>query len=88
MLQSSFLHVLYGLVPPTFGALIRQDWALTWVAGAPNGQERDVIKINGQFPGPPLICDEDDDIEVTVHNHMPFNTSVHWHGMMYVCQSF
>lgn len=46
-----------------------------------------MIKVNGQFPGPPLICDEDDDVEITVHNHMPFNNSVHWHGMMYVYES-
>lgn len=46
-----------------------------------------MIKINGGFPGPALTCDEDDDIEITVYNQMPFNTSVHWHGLEYVSSS-
>lgn len=70
------------LLPFAAGALFQRDWIVTWEVGAPNGQERQMIKINGQFPGPPIICDEDDDIEITVHNKMPFNTTVHWHGMM------
>lgn len=63
------------------GALFKQDWVITWELGAPNGQEREMIKINGQFPGPTILCDEDDDIEISVHNKMPFNTTVHWHGL-------
>ncbi|CAG1965547.1 unnamed protein product [Fusarium graminearum] len=62
-------------------ALVKKDWTITWEPGAPNGQERNMIKINNQFPGPTILCDEDDDIEVTVHNKMPFNTTVHWHGL-------
>jgi FtsP/CotA-like multicopper oxidase with cupredoxin domain len=62
-------------------ALVKKDWTITWEPGAPNGQERNMIKINGQFPGPTILCDEEDDIEVTVHNKMPFNTTVHWHGL-------
>ncbi|KAK5988365.1 Multicopper oxidase GIP1 [Cladobotryum mycophilum] len=66
----------------TFAALVKHDWVLTWEVGAPNGQEREMIMINGHFPGPELIANEDDDIEIIVHNRMPFNTSIHWHGMM------
>ncbi|KAL2132532.1 hypothetical protein VTI74DRAFT_3692 [Chaetomium olivicolor] len=40
-----------------------------------------MIFTNGQFPGPNLIFDEDDDVEVTVYNDMPRNASVHWHGI-------
>ncbi|SLM39593.1 Multicopper oxidase, type 3 [Lasallia pustulata] len=28
-----------------------------------------------------MMLDEDDNVEVTVHNNMPFNTSIHWHGL-------
>ncbi|KAJ0328816.1 hypothetical protein COL5a_004601 [Colletotrichum fioriniae] len=79
-LQSMLLACI--LLPFAAGALFQRDWIVTWEVGAPNGQERQMIKINGQFPGPPIICDEDDDIEITVHNKMPFNTTVHWHGMI------
>jgi FtsP/CotA-like multicopper oxidase with cupredoxin domain len=62
------------------GKVVKHEMTLTWEVGAPNGQAREMVKMNGQFPGPSLIWDEDDDIEVQIH--MPFNTSVHWHGMM------
>lgn len=88
------------------GRVIKHELTLTWEVGAPNGQARELIKMNGQFPGPAYVWDEDDDIEVrlikiptgnapgsrrliqglpaqvTVHNRMPFNTSVHWHGLL------
>ncbi|KAM0543071.1 hypothetical protein ACHAPJ_012520 [Fusarium lateritium] len=75
------LLLVWMFLTSVTGAIVKKDWVITWELGAPNGQERQMIKINGQFPGPALVCDEDDDIEVTVHNRMPFNTTVHWHGL-------
>jgi len=46
---------------------------------------RDVILINGQFPGPLIEANWGDMIEVTVHNNIehPFEgTAVHWHGLL------
>lgn len=37
---------------------------LTWGPGSPNGLGRDMIFVNGQFPGPPMILDEGDDVTV------------------------
>lgn len=37
---------------------------LTWDTGAPNGVEREMIFINGRFPGPPLIMKQGDEITV------------------------
>lgn len=37
---------------------------LTWAPGSPNGLERDMIFVNDQFPGPPMILDEGDDVTV------------------------
>lgn len=54
---------------------------LTWDTKAPDGVERQQALINGQFPGPPLIFDEDDNVEVTVNNFLPYNTTMHWHGI-------
>lgn len=54
---------------------------LTWESGAPDGVAREQFLINGQFPGPPLYMDEGDNIEVTVNNFTPFNTTVHYHGI-------
>jgi FtsP/CotA-like multicopper oxidase with cupredoxin domain len=54
---------------------------LTWGTRAPDGVERQQILVNGQFPGPPLIIDEGDEVEVTVNNFLPFNTTLHYHGI-------
>ena len=61
--------------------LVRQKLELTWAPGAPDGNERMMIFTNGQFPAPPLVFDEDDDVEITVCNNMPANATVHWHGL-------
>ncbi|KAJ5170324.1 uncharacterized protein N7500_003107 [Penicillium coprophilum] len=57
------------------------ELTLTWGTEAPDGVERQQALINGQFPGPPLIFDEGDNVEVTVNNLLPFNTTMHWHGI-------
>jgi len=44
---------------------VKQDLTLTWEQHAPNGQSRYAVKTNGQFPGPSLIFNEDDDVEVS-----------------------
>ena len=54
---------------------------LTWESWAPDGVARKQFLVNGQFPGPPLIMDEGDNIEVTVNNFSPFNTTIHYHGI-------
>ncbi|CAG8925708.1 unnamed protein product [Penicillium salamii] len=54
---------------------------LTWSSRAPDGVERQQILVNGQFPGPPLIFDEGDDVEVTVNNFLQSDTTVHYHGI-------
>ncbi|KAL4905280.1 laccase-1 [Aspergillus multicolor] len=78
--------VLCPLLALNFGLshakLVRETLELTWDYGSPNGgSPREMIFTNGAYPGPDLFWDEDDDIEVTVINNLPFNTTVHWHGI-------
>lgn len=78
--RAALLLALAGCVPAT---VVKEELTLTWEWAAPNGQAREMIMMNGQFPGPTFTWDEDDDVEVVVHNQMPFNTTIHWHGLMY-----
>lgn len=80
LLSASFLLQLLW-VRCSVSKVVQHEFSMTWESGAPNGQSRDMILINGQFPGPALMLDEQDEVEVTVHNRMPFNTTVHWHGL-------
>jgi FtsP/CotA-like multicopper oxidase with cupredoxin domain len=54
---------------------------LTWGKGAPDGHEREMIFINGQYPGPLLDIQQGDWVEIEVTNWLPFNTTIHYHGM-------
>jgi hypothetical protein len=53
--------LLLGL---TAAKLVREEITLTWDLGAPNGETREMIKMNDGFPGPYFVWDEDDEIEV------------------------
>ncbi|KAJ5746443.1 hypothetical protein N7520_011625 [Penicillium odoratum] len=66
-----------GWIPQTK----RFELNATWGSWAADGVKRQQTLINGQFPGPPLILDEGDNVEVTVNNFMPFNTTIHYHGI-------
>ncbi|KAJ5090129.1 CAZyme family AA1 [Penicillium argentinense] len=65
----------------TRAAHLKFELDLTWKKGAPNGVERDMIFVNDAFPGPALIMDEGDEVSIAVTNHLPFNSSVHFHGI-------
>ncbi|KAK8464950.1 hypothetical protein PHAVU_010G115300 [Phaseolus vulgaris] len=42
---------------------------------------KDIVTINGMFPGPVVYAQEDDRIIVKVTNRTPFNVTIHWHGV-------
>ncbi|KAL1329249.1 hypothetical protein HN51_046376 [Arachis hypogaea] len=42
---------------------------------------KDIVTINGKFPGPVVYAQEDDRIIVKVTNKTPFNITIHWHGI-------
>jgi FtsP/CotA-like multicopper oxidase with cupredoxin domain len=91
-----------SLLPLALAKQVQFELNLTWQKGAPNGNVRDMIFMNDQFPGPELRLDQGDDVEVctktglesrfmlnihanqtqvVVNNNMPFNTSIHFHGI-------
>lgn len=70
-----------GLVPLAWAKQVHFDLDLTWQKGAPDGNVRELIFMNEQFPGPELRLEQGDDVEVVVHNNLPVNTSIHFHGI-------
>lgn len=47
----------------------------------PDGVFREMILINGQFPGPMIECNEGDRLVIEVENQSINATSFHWHGI-------
>jgi FtsP/CotA-like multicopper oxidase with cupredoxin domain len=69
------------LVAAVLADTARFDLDLTWEIGAPDGFERWMVFVNKQFPGPTLNIKQGDRVEITVHNHLPFGTTLHSHGI-------
>lgn len=57
------------------------DWIISDAEINPDGVYRQMLVINGQFPGPMVRVNEGDTIKVKVTNNAMNATSVHWHGM-------
>lgn len=48
-------------------------------------QNNVILTVNGEFPGPPIIVNEGDNVEIKVTNRANTNTTIHWYVCMYVC---
>ncbi|XP_010543228.1 PREDICTED: laccase-10 [Tarenaya hassleriana] len=42
---------------------------------------KQIVTVNGKFPGPTIYAREDDTILVNVVNNVKYNVSIHWHGI-------
>ncbi|KAL4622137.1 hypothetical protein ACB092_06G276100 [Castanea dentata] len=42
---------------------------------------KELVTVNGIFPGPVIYAQEDDRIIVKITNETPYNTTIHWHGV-------
>ncbi|KAI9649367.1 hypothetical protein NHQ30_001942 [Ciborinia camelliae] len=68
---------------PNTGRTVNHDWNITRGYIAPDGVNKSVILINGQFPGPLLDASWGDMIRVTVRNNIKDEgTTLHWHGLL------
>ena len=45
------------------------------------GRRVNAVTVNGSSPGPTLKCREGDTVTIALTNHLPVETSIHWHGM-------
>ena len=59
----------------------RYHWTVSDEVVNPDGVYRQMMLINGQFPGPLIECNEGDTLEVEVENQSTNATSFHWHGI-------
>ncbi|OVA01762.1 Multicopper oxidase [Macleaya cordata] len=44
-------------------------------------EKKTLLTVNGEYPGPTIAVQEDDDVEIKVTNHISLNTTIHWHGI-------
>ncbi|KAI9572572.1 multi-copper oxidase laccase-like protein [Boletus coccyginus] len=75
------------LLDPSFGITSTpttryHEWVVEEMSGAPDGFERTVLVVNGQFPGPLIEVNSGDELVVNVFNKMSNGTTIHWHGQL------
>ncbi|ORY65291.1 Cupredoxin [Pseudomassariella vexata] len=71
-----------GQVVGTIAKTVSYDWEITWVNAAPDGFERPVIGINGQWPCPTIEASVGDYIKVNMKNSLGNQTTgLHFHGI-------
>ncbi|OAA53334.1 ferro-O2-oxidoreductase [Cordyceps fumosorosea ARSEF 2679] len=58
------------------------DWTVTSGLRSPDGVEKRVYLVNGEFPGPTIEARSGDRVIVHVRNHLADEgLSIHWHGL-------
>ncbi|KAI9840148.1 MAG: hypothetical protein M1838_004201 [Thelocarpon superellum] len=70
---------------PNTGVIRKYDFTISRGQLAPDGYLKDVVLINGMYPGPLIEANWGDTIQVTVHNNISApqeGTSLHWHGFL------
>lgn len=67
---------LLGVAAIAQAAKLHYSLDLTWGTGSPNGVSREMIFVNGQFPGPAIILDEGDEAIVSLWPYCSIATSI------------
>ncbi|KAK5656371.1 hypothetical protein OQA88_4751 [Cercophora sp. LCS_1] len=70
---------------PKTGIIRTYDFTVSRGVIAPDGYERDVLLVNGAFPGPLIEANWGDTIVVNVHNNITGpeeGAGIHWHGFI------
>ncbi|RUS16125.1 multi-copper oxidase [Endogone sp. FLAS-F59071] len=71
----------YATEPCTASGVRCYDFAVRNVTLAPDGFARQMLTINGQYPGPLIEAYTGDIVRVRVTNELNVPTGLHWHGM-------
>ncbi|PGH05803.1 hypothetical protein GX51_02776 [Blastomyces parvus] len=72
----------FGTEWPETGKVVEYHLEICNTTLAPDGFERMVLAVNGQFPGPTIRANWGDTLRIHVKNNLQDNgTSIHWHGI-------
>lgn len=67
---------------PTTGNTVKYTLTVTNTTLSPQGVPKQMLVVNGQYPGPTITANWGDYLEITVINKLTTNgTSMHWHGL-------
>lgn len=81
----SVFYVLFVVTATVSAADIEQVWTITYREVRPDGVNKTVPVVNGQYPGPILRGRTGQSVRIEVRNQLEKETtSIHWHGLKQV----
>lgn len=69
-------------IPQRLGQTVRYHLYVKDTVVNYSGKKRMAYAVNGQIPMPTLEFTEGDTAEIYIHNELPEETSIHWHGLI------
>ncbi|KAF5371834.1 hypothetical protein D9615_009538 [Tricholomella constricta] len=81
-----FVNLLgLAILPATLAYIRHYNFDIINAEIAPDGFTRDAVTVNGIFPGPLVVANKGDRLQITTNNKltspgMRRSTSIHWHG--------
>lgn len=81
-IYASQVHTSGNLDLPKDSVVRNYRLELTHAYSNPNGKYKSNFLVNGQSPGPMILGDEGDWINVTVVNYLPVSATIHFHGIL------
>ncbi len=78
----ALFFLVLAAVQATGQKLVRYELSVADTLVSYTGKLQRAIAVNGQIPMPTLYFTEGDTAEITVHNRMHHETSLHWHGLL------
>jgi len=82
-----FLLILLHIIEPIHSKVVTFQLEAYYFPASPDGVQKQVLVVNGQFPGPTIRANINDTLIIRVTNSIrdkdsqTFPTSVHWHGI-------
>ncbi len=76
--------LIFSIFPCVNLKLVKHTFEIDYDSGSPDGVRNNwILKINQQFPGPTIIAEEGDILQVDVVNKIRNRqeTTIHWHGI-------
>ncbi|PIN23656.1 Multicopper oxidase [Handroanthus impetiginosus] len=73
--------ILAFQVPSSSSTTKRFHFSMEWKNVTRLCHTQRVLTVNGEYPGPTIAVNEGDNVQVTVTNNVPRNTTIHWHGV-------
>ncbi|CAM8982303.1 unnamed protein product [Rhodiola kirilowii] len=84
---SSFLKLalaalcLFSWISASSSATWRFKFNVEWKSVTRLCHTKQLLTVNGQYPGPTIAVHEGDHVEIKVTNSISSNTTLHWHGI-------